>query len=437
MSEFKLSTAARRKQLMKSMAPNAIAIIPSAEPKLRSRDTYFPFRQDSDFWYLSGFPEPSSVIVLIPGRDYGEAILFCQEPDPKTTLWEGAVVGPERAVSEYGFDDAFPIDDIDDILPGLVEGREHVYYSVGQRPDFDQSILGMLISLRHSAPSSRHSPGDLIDINRLLHEQRLIKDSAEIEVMRQAAHITAKGHMSAMRAAAPGRYEYQLEAALRFEFAQHGARELAYPSIVGSGANACVLHYTANDAQLKAGDLVLIDAGCEYQGYAADVTRTFPVSGRFSAQQAALYEVVLEAHEQAIAAVAVGNPWQQPHEVSVRVITQGLVDLGLLRGTVDDLIETKAYQPFYMHRVGHWLGLDVHDVGDYQQNDVWRPLQAGMVTTIEPGIYIGADCDDVAPEWRGIGIRIEDDVLVGAEGPEVLSSEAPIRISDIEHWMAS
>lgn len=420
---------------MTDMVDNAIALVPAASQKIRSRDTHFRFRQDSDFWYLSGFNEPDALIVLVPGRPHGEAILFCAEPDPKTALWEGEQVGPERAVSDYGFDDAFPLDDIDDILPGLMEGREHVYYSVGLRPDFDQRVLGILAHLRQHASSLSLAPGDLIDLHRLLHEHRLIKDAAELEVIRKAADITVAGHQAAMRAAAPGVYEYQLEAELQYVFARHGAREQAYAPIVGSGPNACTLHYDKNSRRMCDGELVLIDAGCEYQMYAADVTRTFPVNGRFSPEQKAVYEIVLLAQKAAIEQLQVGLPWQASHDASVRIITEGLLDLGILRGTLNDLIDTKAYQAFYMHRVGHWLGLDVHDVGDYQREGRWRDLWAGMVTTVEPGIYIASDNALVHERWRGIGIRIEDDVLISDRGPEVLTEQAPKTVEEIELWM--
>ena len=435
MRSHSLNYAARRARLMSAMVDNAVALVPAASQKVRSRDTYFRFRQDSDFWYLSGFDEPDALIVLVPGRSHGEAILFCSEPDPKTALWEGEQVGPERAVSAYGFDDAFPLDDLDDILPGLMEGREHVYYSVGLRPEFDQKVLGILAHLRQHAASLSLAPGDLIDLHRLLHEHRLIKECAELDVMRKAAEITVAGHRAAMRAASPGVYEYQLEAELQYVFARHGAREQAYAPIVGSGPNACTLHYDKNSRRMKNGDLVLIDAGCEYQMYAADVTRTFPVNGRFNPEQKAVYDIVLRAQQAAIEQLQVGLPWQVSHDASVRVITEGLLDLGILHGLVDDLIEVKAYQPFYMHRVGHWLGLDVHDVGDYQRDGRWRDLQAGMVTTVEPGIYIGSDNTAVHERWRGIGIRIEDDVLIASDGPEVLTHGAPKTIEEIELWM--
>jgi Xaa-Pro aminopeptidase len=420
---------------MNAMVDNAVALVPASQLKVRSRDTYFRFRQDSDFWYLSGFDEPDALIVLIPGREHGEAILFCAEPDPKTALWEGEQVGPERAVSDYGFDDAFPLDDVDDILPGLMEGREHVYYSVGLRPDFDQKVLGILSYLRRHAQSLSLALGDLIDLHRLLHELRLIKEADEIEVMRQAAAITVAGHNAAMRAAAPGVYEYQLEAELEYVFAQHGARDAAYAAIVGSGPNACTLHYDKNNRRMNAGDLVLIDAGCEYQMYASDVTRTFPVAGRFSAEQKAVYDIVLRAQGAAIEQLQVGRGWQESHDASVRVITEGLIDLGVLHGELDDLIEVKAYQPFYMHRVGHWLGLDVHDVGDYQSDGRWRELSAGMVTTVEPGIYIASDNEVVHERWRGIGIRIEDDVVISEDGPVVLTAGTPKTTDEIEAWM--
>ncbi|MDG0979742.1 MAG: aminopeptidase P N-terminal domain-containing protein [Halieaceae bacterium] len=435
MNAYSLNYPARRQRLMAAMVENSVALVPAAAQKVRSRDTHFRFRQDSDFWYLSGFDEPDALIVLVPGRKYGEAILFCAEPDSKIALWEGEQIGPERAVSDYGFDDAFPLEDMDDILPGLMEGREHVYYSVGLRPDFDQKVLGILAHLRQHAPSLSLAPGDLIDLHRLLHEHRLIKEAGELDVMRNAADITVAGHKAAMLAAAPGVYEYQLEAELQYVFARHGAREQAYAPIVGSGPNACTLHYDKNSRCMRDGELVLIDAGCEYQMYAADVTRTFPVNGCFSPEQKAVYDIVLRAQQASIAQLQVGLPWQASHDASARVITDGLLELGILQGRLDDLIEVKAYQPFYMHRVGHWLGIDVHDVGDYQRDGRWRDLQAGMVTTVEPGIYIAPDNAAVHERWRGIGIRIEDDVFISERGPEVLTEQAPKTTQEIESWM--
>lgn len=437
MTISKTEYARRRKNLMSTMAPNSIAIIPSAREQVRSRDTHFPFRQDSDFYYLCGFTEPDSVLVLLPGRKHGQYVMFCREKDPTLELWNGYREGPEGVCENYGADDAFPISDIDDILPGLLEGRDRVYYSMGRSAPFDRQIMGWVNAIRQKEASGAVPPGELTDLDHMLHEQRLFKSAAELRVMRKAASITAKAHHRAMRASKPGAFEYQLEAELQHAFATAGARHAAYSSIVGSGDNACVMHYVENSAKMRDGDLVLIDAGCEYEYYAADVTRTFPVNGKFSKEQRAIYEIVLDAQAAAMAAIAPGNHWNQPHDASVRVITEGLLSLGLLKGKLSKLIKEEAYRPFYMHRVGHWLGLDVHDVGDYRVDDAWRLLEPGMVMTVEPGIYIGANNTSVARKWRGIGVRIEDDVVITKDGCEVLTSGAVKTVEDIESLMAS
>ena len=367
------------------MEPNSIAIIPSAHEQVRSRDTHFNFRQDSDFYYLCGFDEPDAVLVLVPGRRHGQFIMFCRERDRDMEMWNGFRSGPEGVCKDFGADDAFPIGDIDEILPGLLEGRERVYYSLGRSTDFDQQIMSWVNTIRAKEASGAVPPGDFTDLDHLLHELRLFKSSAEMRIMRKAADITAAAHVRAMQSCRPGYFEYQLEAELLHEFTMRGARAAAYPSIVGGGPNACILHYVENAAKLRDGDLVLIDAGCELQGYASDVTRTFPVSGVFSKEQRALYEIVLQAQEAAVAAIAPGNHWNDPHDASVKVITEGLVKLGLLKGNVSNLIKKGAYRTFYMHRVGHWLGLDVHDVGDYRLDGAWRLLEPGMVMTVEPG----------------------------------------------------
>ena len=431
-SEF----ARRRKNLMALMEPNSIAIIPSAPEQLRSRDTEHPFRQDSDFYYLSGFAEPQAVLVLTPGRPHGQFVMFCRERDPQMELWHGYRAGPEGVCEHFAADDAFPIGDIDDILPGLIEGRERVYYSMGRSSDFDRQIMSWVNSLRIKAPTGAVPPGEFTDLNHFVHELRLVKSAAEQRMLRRAAEITASGHRRAMAYCAPGQHEYQLEAELMHEFATSGARYPAYPSIVGSGHNGCILHYLENGSVMRDGELVLIDAGCELEYYASDVTRTFPVNGRFSKEQRALYELVLQAQLAAIAAIRPGNNWNEPHDASVRVITQGLVELGLLKGKVDGLIKREAYREFYMHRVGHWLGLDVHDVGDYRVGDQWRQLESGMVMTVEPGIYVSPHNKRVAKKWRGIGIRIEDDVLLTATGCEVISSGVPKTVEEIEALMA-
>ena len=431
-SEF----ARRRKKLMGMMDRNSIAIVPGAREVTRSRDTEYPFRQNSDLFYLTGFEEPDAVLVLIPGRRQGQVILFCRERDPEMELWNGYRVGPEGAVAYLGVDDAFPVDDLDEILPGLIEGTQRIYYSMGHDDVFDQRVMGWVNQIRRLVRTGAAPPADFTDLAFLLHEHRLIKSAAEIRVMRRAGEISAEAHARAMRECQPGRYEYHLEASIQHTFAEYGARFPAYSSIVGSGANACILHYTENNARLRSGDLVLIDAGCEFQGYAADITRTFPVNGQFTAEQRAIYDLVLEAQRAAIAKVKPGNTWNQPHDATVRVITRGLIKLGLLKGSERDLIKAEAYRDFYMHRAGHWLGLDVHDVGEYRVAGRWRQLESGMVLTIEPGIYIAPGNSRVAKRWRGIGVRIEDDVVVTDTGCDVLTKDVPKRVEEIEALMA-
>jgi len=431
----KAEFARRRKNLMGMMDKHTIAIIPGAREVTRSRDTEYPFRQNSDLFYLTGFEEPDAVLVLVPGRRQGQVVLFCRERDPDMELWNGYRLGPEGAVAYLGVDDAFPIDDLDEILPGLIEGTQRIYYSMGHYDVFDQRVMGLVDQIRTLVRTGAAPPADFTDLAFLLHEQRLIKSAAEVRVMRKAGEISAAAHVRAMQECQPGRYEYHLEAAIQHTFAEHGARFPAYNSIVGSGANACVLHYTENASKMRAGDLVLIDAGCEYQGYAADITRTFPVSGQFSTEQRAIYDVVLEAQRAAIAKVRPGNTWNQPHDATVRVITRGLIKLGLLRGKERELIKAEAYRDFYMHRAGHWLGLDVHDVGEYRVDGRWRQLEPRMVLTIEPGIYIAADNTKVPKRWRGIGVRIEDDVVVTEQGCDVLTGDVPKRADEIEALM--
>lgn len=429
--------ARRRKYLMEHMEENSIAIVPAGSEKARSRDTHYPFRQDSDFSYLSGFPEPEAVLVLVPGREHGEYVLFCRDKNKERELWDGYRAGPNGAVKDYAADDAFPIDDIDEILPGLLEGRERVYYSMGRNAQFDTRVMAWVNNIRERVRAGAIPPGEFLDLDHFLHDMRLFKSAAEIKVMEQAAKISAEAHCEAMKACKPGMYEYQLESIIEHYSAMHGARQPAYSSIVGGGANACVLHYIENDKKLSANDLVLIDAGCEFEGYAADITRTFPVSGRFSDEQKALYEIVLEAQAAAMEQIRVGNHWNAPHEASVKIITQGLLDLGLLKGELQENLDKHSYKAFYMHRIGHWLGMDVHDVGDYKVHGEWRSLEAGMVMTVEPGIYVAKDNMNVEARWRGIGIRIEDDVLITKEGCRVLTADVPKTVADIEALMAS
>ena len=432
-SEF----ARRRKRLMQTMGRDGIAILPTSPVRTRNRDVEHPFRADSDFYYLTGFPEPEAVAVLVPGRAHGEYILFCRERDPEMETWHGRRAGLDGAIELYGADDAFPISDIDEILPGLLENRERVYYAMGCNSDFDRQVMEWINLLRKKSRAGVHAPGEFIALDHALHDMRLYKSSAEVKAMRRAAQITSAAHMRAMRASRPGVMEYQVEAEILHEFMNQGARSAAYPSIVGGGANACILHYTENESPLQDGQLLLIDAGCEYDYYAADITRTFPVNGCFTPAQRALYEVVLQAQYAAIDQVRPGNHWNQPHEAAVRVLTEGLLRLGLLKGRVSSLLKDEAYRRFYMHRTGHWLGMDVHDVGDYKVGDEWRVLEPGMVMTVEPGLYIPAGSKGVAKKWWDIGIRIEDDVLVTRDGCEVLTRDVCKEPDEIEALMAA
>ncbi len=429
--------ARRRKELMAMIGKDAIAIVPAAPERIRSRDTYYPYRQDSDFHYLCGFPEPEAVLVLIPGRSQGQCVLFCRERDRERETWDGYRAGPEGACDQYGADDAFPITDMDEILPGLLEGKSKVYSAIGKDKEFDQRLMEWVNSIRAKARTGAVPPGEFVDLDHLLHENRLFKKPAELKLMHKAAKISAAAHCRAMRASKPGLAEYQLQAEIEHTFAMEGASFPAYTSIVGGGDNACILHYVENNQTLKDGDLVLIDAGCEYQHYAADITRTFPVNGLFSPEQKAIYELVLKAQLAGIEAAQAGNHWDAPHQATVEVITAGLVELGLLKGSVKKLIADSAYSEFYMHRAGHWLGMDVHDVGDYKIDGEWRLLEPGMVMTIEPGIYIAPDHKKVAKKWRGIGVRIEDDVAITRKGTEVLTSAVPKTVAEIEALMAS
>ena len=424
--------ARRRQQLMQQMGEGGIAILPAAPERQRNRDVDHPYRQHSDFLYLTGFPEPEAVAVLVPGRPQGEYLLFCRERNAEMETWHGRRAGLEGACVDFGADDAFPITDLDDILPGLLENTERVYATMGHDPAFDRHLLDWVNRVRDKARAGITAPVEFIDLDHLLHEMRLIKSPAEIKLMRRAAEISAAAHVGAMRACRPGGNELDLEAELQYAFATGGARHAAYPSIVGSGANACILHYTENSARLRRGDLVLIDAGAEVEGYAADITRTFPVGARYSRAQRAVYELVLEAQQAAIEAVRPGNTWNAPHDAAVEVLAEGLVALGLLKGRPRTVINKGTYRRFYMHRTGHWLGLDVHDVGDYKVGGEWRLLEPGMTLTVEPGLYLPAGAKGVAPRWADIGVRIEDDVLVTAEGHEVLTAAAPKGVREIE-----
>jgi Xaa-Pro aminopeptidase len=432
----KTEFAKRRRQLMRMMGRDAIAILPAASVKQRNNDVEYHYRQDSDFQYLTGFDEPESVAVLVPGRPQGEFVMFVRDRDPARETWDGKRAGPDGAESDYGADHGFPVADIDEILPGLLERCSRVYYTMGMNPEFDQRVFGWVNGLRAQAKKGLHTPQEFVALDHLLHEMRLFKSRPEMEAMRHAGAIGAEAHRRAMKLAAPGRMEYEVMAEILHEFHSRKA-DISYYPIVGSGPNACVLHYHANDRQMKDGDLLLIDAGCEYDFYASDITRTFPVNGRFTPAQRAVYEVVLAAQHAAIAKARPGNHWNEPHEAAVRVITQGLVKLGLLKGKLPKLIKDEAYKKFFMHRTGHWLGMDVHDVGEYKVGEEWRLLEPGMVMTVEPGIYIPPGTRGVAREWQGIGIRIEDDVAVTKGDPEVLSDGVPTDPDEIERLVQS
>jgi len=362
-------------------------------------------------------------------------VMFCREKDREREIWDGYRQGPEGVCKNLGADDAFPIDDIDEILPGLIEGRERVYYAMGKDADFDHQVMSWVNSIRAKVRSGATPPGEFLDLDHYLHDMRLYKSDSEVAVMREAGEISARAHVRAMQACKAGVFEYQLEADILHEFARSGARNPAYNSIVGGGDNACILHYVENQDELKDGDLVLIDAGCELEYYAADITRTFPVSGTFSKEQKALYQLTLDAQQAAINVIKPGNHWNEPHEASVRTITAGLLELGLLQGELEALIEGEDYKEFYMHRIGHWLGMDVHDVGDYKVGGEWRVLEPGMCMTVEPGIYVAPDNIQVESKWRGIGIRIEDDIVITKDGCDILTKDVPKSVAAIEALM--
>ncbi|WP_115531012.1 aminopeptidase P N-terminal domain-containing protein [Xanthomonas campestris] len=426
--------ARRRKQLMQMAGEQAILILPAAPERVRSHDTHYPYRQDSDFWYLSGFPEPEAVLVLVPGRKHGEAILFCRERDAEREAWDGPRAGQEGAVAQYGMDDAYPIDDVDEILPGLLEGRSRVYYHFGRDVDFDLKLIGWLKRVREQVRHGAQPPHEFLELGHLLHEQRLFKSRDEIALMQQAADISVRAHRAAMQLARPGVHEYQLQAEIEREFRAADAWP-AYGSIVGTGSNACVLHYRANNARSRDGELVLVDAGAEYRGYAADITRTFPVNGRFSAAQRALHDLVGAAQAAALAQAQPGIAYEAGHLAAVQTLTEGLLRLGLLKGTLERNLAEGHYKRFYRHKTGHWLGLDVHDVGEYRLAGESRLLEPGMVFTIEPGLYVSADDTSVDAKWRGIGIRTEDNVLITADGHRVLTDALARSADEIEAEM--
>ncbi|EML1065603.1 Xaa-Pro aminopeptidase [Acinetobacter nosocomialis] len=426
----------RRNHLAEKMGPNSIAIIATREEMYRNRDADYKFRADSSFFYLTGFAEPEAVAVIETfedATDYSYS-LFCRERNREMEIWNGYRAGIDGAIEEYEADEAYAIDLLDEEIIEKLLNKERLYYRIGHNAAFDARVSQWI---KKANAEHRHeaAPAQLVQLDRIIDEMRLIKSPQEIELMQIASKISAKAHTRAMQTVRPGMMEYALEAELNYIFGQIGCVP-SYNSIVGGGANACILHYVENNQPLKDGDLVLIDAACEYEFYASDITRTFPVNGKFSPEQKALYEVVLASQYAAIDAVRIGNSYREPHEVAVKILTEGLVSLGLLKGDVNELIETEAYRQFYMHGTGHWLGMDVHDVGSYKKDDDWRQYEEGMVVTVEPGLYIAPDDETVDKKWRGIGIRIEDDVVATSKGPRVLTADVVKDIADIEHLMA-
>ncbi|MFT6152951.1 MAG: Xaa-Pro aminopeptidase [Bermanella sp.] len=433
-----LNFSNHRHALLQGMNDNSIAVIPSAQLHIRNRDAEFPFRQSSDFFYLTGFTEDNACLVLTKkfnvktNKVEQQAILFCQPKVKEMEIWTGYRLGPDAAIPELSMDQAFAIEELDKQLPNLMSDCEQVYGLWGSDKEWDQTLISAIERVKLKARTGVSAPTAMLAVEPLLHELRLIKSDAEIALMKTAADLSAQAHINAMEAVTPGMYEYQLEGLMRNHCAQNGSRFDAYTSIVGSGHNACILHYNDNNQEIKDGDLILIDAGCEINHYASDITRTFPANGKFSNEQKALYQVVLDSQLAAIAMVKPGNTFNHPHEAALKVLTQGLVDLGLLKGDVETLIEKEAYKPFYMHKTGHWIGLDVHDVGIYKIKGQWRELKPGMVLTVEPGLYVAPDDTSVDEKWRGIGIRIEDDILVTQTGHQVLSENVPKSVADVE-----
>lgn len=431
MSEFR----ARRKAVMERIGDQGIVILPAALEVHRNNDAVYPYRQHSDFYYLTGFNEPEAVLVLAPHYPEGEFILFNRVRDPEHEVWDGPRAGQAGAVKQFGADVAFPIDDFSEHLAELLTGRKIIYTLLGAQSAFDNQLMSALQLLHAKVRSGIQAPFSLTDISPILHDMRLIKTADELALMQKAIDITGSGHVAAMKACRPGCYEYMLEAELSYQFQRQGARFSAYNAIVGSGKNTCVLHYVQNDAEIRSGDLVLIDAGAEIANYAADITRTFPANGKFSGEQRAIYELVLSAQLEAIKTIKPGSLWPDAQNKVVHCLTQGLMDLGILKGELSGLIEREAYSPYYMHRSGHWLGLDVHDAGAYKHGEQWVKLKAGMVLTVEPGLYLSENIPGLDKRWHHMGVRIEDDVLVTSSGCDVLSQAIPKTIDEIETVM--
>ena len=424
--------AARRARLLHAMG-DGVAVIPTAPERIRNRDSHYPYRHDSYFYYLTGFTEPEAALVLVGGAA-PRAILFCRERNVEREIWDGDRHGPERARERFGFDEAHPIAALDEKLAALLENQPALFAPLGGDPEWDARAMRWLNAVRAKSRAGIEAPERIHDVRAVLDEMRLVKDPHELACMRRAAAISADAHRRAMQATRAGRFEYEIEAELLYAFRRQGAQFPAYWPIVAGGRSACTLHYVANDARLEDGALLLIDAGCELDGYAADITRSFPVNGRFTRAQRDVYEIVLAAQRAAIAQVRAGAGWQDPHDAAVRVLAQGMLDLKLLTGSLDEVLEKETYKRFYMHRTGHWLGLDVHDAGEYKRAGIWRTLEPGMTLTVEPGLYIRA-ADDVPAALRDIGIRIEDDVAVTAQGCEVLTAAAPKAADEIEALM--
>ena len=426
----------RRRHELASAIKFGIAVIPTAAERIRNKDTHFPYRFDSYFHYLTGFNEPESVVVVIGGKP-SRSILFCRAKHEEREIWDGFRYGPEEAKTQFNFDDTFAIDEIDKILPQLIENRDAIFTPIGIKSNWDNKMMGWLNKTRSRAREGIAAPASLIDVREILDEMRLIKDPDELNIMRRAAKISAEAHVNAMLATRPEKYEYEIEAELLYHFKKNGSQFPAYTSIVAGGKNACVLHYIDNNAVLNDGDLLLIDAGCELDGYASDITRTFPVSGKFSGPQRIIYELVLDAQRAAMEATSRGNSWQMPHDAATKVLAQGFIDLKLCHGSLDKVLENREYSRYYMHRTGHWLGRDVHDVGNYKDDGQWRSLEPGMVLTIEPGCYIRS-APDIPEQFWNIGIRIEDDAIVNQDsGCEIITSGVPKTINDIESLMSA
>ncbi|QIC60352.1 MULTISPECIES: Xaa-Pro aminopeptidase [Acinetobacter] len=428
----------RRDILAGEMGLRSIAIIATSPVALRNRDADYKYRADSSFFYLTGFAEPEAVAVIetFDSEEEGYTYsLFCRERDREMEIWNGYRAGVDGAVDDYEADEAYAIDLLDEEILEKLQNKDKLFYRVGHSAEFDARVAKWIAQASGESRRGKSAPAQIVQLDRIVDEMRLHKDANEIELMQIASDISAEAHTRAMQTVRPGMMEYALEAELNYVFGKNGCVP-SYNSIVGGGENACILHYVENDKELKDGDLVLIDAACEYQFYASDITRTFPVNGKFSPEQKALYNIVLDAQIAAINAVQIGNSYKEPHNVAVRILVQGLLDLGIMQGKIEEIIETESFRQFYMHGTGHWLGMDVHDVGAYKTNGEWRSYEEGMVVTVEPGLYIAPDDETVDPKWRGIGIRIEDDVVATQNGPLVLTAKVVKTVEDIEALMA-